>query len=106
MKTGISYLIQKILIQNQIREMELTRDRALTQEIVDIEDQKRILKSRLDVLISLEKIGTTVVSDGPVYPKKRRMTVMATLGGSILAMVLAFGWEYVSRNRREIFADD
>ena len=106
LEDGYALEKQAVLIQNQIREMELTRDRALTQEIVDIEDQKRILKSRLDVLISLEKIGTTVVSDGPVYPKKRRMTVMATFGGAILALVLAFGWEYVSRNRREIFADD
>lgn len=95
---------RKELVRLTVLEKEINRDRALEQEVVDIEDEKRLLRSRLDVLTSLEKVGVIAVSDGPVRPRKLRAAALLTAAGLLGSILLAFAWEYVSRNRRVIFA--
>ena len=80
------------------------RDKALTQELSAIDDQQRDLESKLDVLTSLEKIGTTTVSERPVRPRRLRVLILLTLAGLLAGFVLAFVREYVARNRNVIFA--
>ena len=82
--------------------MEINRDRVLEQELTEIEDQVRLLESRLEVLTSLESIGVTQVSDGPVRPRKQRALGLLTLAGFLGSLALALTWEYLSRNREEI----
>lgn len=95
---------RKELVRLTVLEKEINRDRALEQEVVDIEDEMRMLHSRLDVLTSLEKVGVIAVSDRPVRPRKLRAAAMLTAAGLLGSILLAFVWEYVSRNRRVIFA--
>jgi len=92
------------LVSLTIREKEINRDRTLTQELVDIEDEIRLLQSRREVLTSLERVGMIEVSDKPVRPRKARAAGLLTLAAFLGSIGLAFGWEYVSRNRSTIFA--
>lgn len=93
------------LLESEIKEMEINRDRTLQQEMIDIEDEMRVLQSRLEVLTPLESIGTIIVSDGPVRPRKQRAVGLLTLAGLLGALALAMVWEYLSLNGREIFSD-
>lgn len=93
------------LVRLTIMEKEIDRDRTLEQEMVDIDDQIRLLQSRLDVLTSLEKVGIIDVSENPVRPRKLRAAALLTVAGLLGSVLLAFVWEYVSRNRKTIFAD-
>ncbi|HPF36039.1 MAG TPA: Wzz/FepE/Etk N-terminal domain-containing protein [Candidatus Krumholzibacteria bacterium] len=95
---------RKELVRLKIMEKELNRDRALEQEVVDIDDEIRLLQSRLDVLTSLEKVGEIAVTDKPVRPRKSRAAGLLTAAALFGGVVLAFVWEYVERNRRTIFA--
>ena len=95
---------RKELVRLKIMEKELNRDRALEQEVVDIDDEIRLLQSRLDVLTSLEKVGEIAVTDKPVRPRKSRAAGLLTAAALFGGLVLAFVWEYVERNRRTIFA--
>ena len=92
------------LVELTIREQEIRRDRALAQEIVNIDDDIKLIESQLDVLISLEKIGVNQVTEKPVRPRKARAAALLTMAGLIGAIGLAFVSEYASRNRGVIFA--
>ncbi len=91
------------LVELDVREKELNRDRALAQEIVNIDDEIRLIESRLEVLTSLEKIGVIEATEKPVRPRKQRAIGLLTLAGLLGSVGLAFVWEYLSRNRAEIF---
>ena len=92
------------LVELTIREQEIRRDRALAQEIVNIEDDIKLIQSQLVVLTSLEKIGVNQVTDNPVRPRKSRAAGLLTLAGLIGSIGLAFVVEYGSLNRQVIFA--
>jgi chromosome segregation ATPase len=95
-----------VFTTNKIKRLELARDRTLAQEMKAVEQTKVSMTSRLGVLTPLERIGHTIISDGPVYPKKRRMTMTAVMTGIFLALILAFVLEYFLVNRKEIFSDE
>jgi len=96
---------RKAILESEIREMEINRDRALSQELIEIEDQIRVHRSRLELLTPLESIGTIFVTDNPVRPRKQRAMGLLTLMGFLGSLALAPVWEYVSQNRREIFTN-
>jgi len=96
---------RKAFLESEIEEMEINRDRTLPQEQIDIEDEMRLLQSRVEVLTPMESIGTIAVSDGPVRPRKQRAVGLLTLMGLLGSLALVFCWEYVSLNHREIFAN-
>lgn len=91
---------------NQIKRLEIVRDRSFASEIEEIVQSINSTNVKIAVLTPLERIGTTIVSDGPVYPKKRRMTMTAVTTGFFFAVILAFMMEYLIVNRRKIFADE
>ena len=97
-------LNRKELVNLTIREKEINRDRTLAQEVVDIDDEIQLIRSRLEVLTSLEKVGVIDVSINPVRPRKPRAAGLLTLAAFLSSICLAFAWEYVSRNRSTIFA--
>ena len=97
---------QKALMESEIREMAINRDRTLEQEWIDIEGEMSLLNSRLEVLTPLETIGTIIVSEKPVRPRKQRALGLLTLMGFLGSLALALVWEYLAYNRREIFSDE
>ncbi|MBC8425030.1 hypothetical protein H8E07_12975 [bacterium] len=94
----------KALLESEIREIEINRDRSLEQELIDIDDTINLLQSRVEVLTPLENIGVIIVSEGPVRPRKQRAVGLLTLMGFLGSLGLALVWEYLSLNRNEIFA--
>ena len=105
LKQNYELAYREALLASEIQEMEINRDRTLQQERIDIEDEMRLLQSRLDVLTPLEKIGTIIVSEKPVRPRKQRAVGLLVLAGLLGSLALALVWEYLSLNGREIFAD-
>ncbi len=97
---------EKALLESEIREMEINRDRSLEQELIDIDVAIDLLQSRLEVLTPLEKIGVIVASESPVRPRKQRAVGLLTLMGFLGSLGLALVWEYLSLNRKEIFANE
>jgi hypothetical protein len=102
LRTNYELQSSRALIESEIREMEINRDRVLEQELTEISDKIRLLESRLEVLTSLESIGAIQVSDGPVRPRKQRAIGLLTLAGLLGSLALALTWEYLSRHREEI----
>lgn len=96
---------RKALLESEVREMEINRDRSLSQELIDVEDLIQVQRSRLDLLTPLESIGTIFVSDNPVRPRKQRAIGLLILMGFLGSLALALVWEYLSINRHEIFSD-
>jgi len=96
---------RKALLESEIREMEINRDRSLSQELINIADQIQVQRSRLELLTPLETIGTIFVSENPVRPRRQRAVGLLTLMGFLGSLGLALVWEYMSLNRREIFSD-
>ncbi|MBK9305312.1 MAG: hypothetical protein IPM94_15980 [bacterium] len=99
-----SYTLRKkaALLESEIKEMEINRDRALEQELVKIADDVRVFQSRLEVLTPLEQIGTIMVTERPVRPRKLRVLGLLTAAGLLGGLSLAVGWDYLSRHRDEI----
>jgi len=99
-----SYALRKkaALLESEIKEMEINRDRALEQELVKIADDVRVFQSRLEVLTPLEQIGTIMVTERPVRPRKLRVLGLLTAAGLLGGLSLAVGWDYLSRHRDEI----
>ena len=80
------------------------------QRRLDIPSQRRALyfeiaasHSKLSLLSPLQRVGSTVVSDQPVRPRPLRAILILVFLGTLGGLVLAFGWDYVSANRRVIF---
>jgi len=96
---------QKSNLVSEIKEMEIYRDRSLWQDLVGIEDRIQVQRSRLELLTPLETIGTIIVSENPVRPRKQRAMGLLTLMGFLGSLALALVWEYLFLNRREIFSD-
>lgn len=93
-------------IDSDITEMEINRDRTLKHDLQNIDNQILQLQSQIDVLTPLEQIGDVTVSNRPVRPRKLRAVGLLTLAGLIGGLLLACCWEYVSRNRDEIFRSE
>ncbi len=92
---------RKELVTLDVHEMEINRDRSLDQELIEIEDDIRILQARLDVLSPLERIGTIETARGPcarVNARDGHVALAAFVGSIFLAFVI----EYLSANRRVI----
>jgi len=90
------------LLESEIKEMEINRDRALEQELVKIADDVRVFQSRLEVLTPLEQIGTIMVTERPVRPRRLRVLGLLTAAGLLGGLTVAVGWDYLSRHRDEI----
>ncbi len=99
-----TYTLRKkaTLLESEIKEMEINRDRSLEQELVKLVDEVRVFQSRLEVLTPLEQIGTIMVSERPVRPRKLRVLGLLTAAGLLAGLTLAVGWDYLSRHREEI----
>jgi hypothetical protein len=99
-----TYTLRKkaALLESEIMEMEINRDRSLEQELVKLSDEVRVFQSRLEVLTPLEQIGTIMVSEQPVRPRRLRVLGLLTAAGLLGGLSLAVGWDYLSRHRDEI----
>ncbi len=59
---------------------------------------------KLSTLAPLQRVGRTMVSNRPVRPRPLRATLILVFLGALGGLALGFGWDYVDRNRREIFS--
>ncbi len=71
----------------------------------DLKTEIRGRLVKLGTLAPLQRVGTTIVSSKPVRPRPLRAITILVFLGIFGGLVLAFGWDYVDRHRREIFHD-
>ncbi|MEZ4386826.1 MAG: Wzz/FepE/Etk N-terminal domain-containing protein [Candidatus Krumholzibacteriia bacterium] len=58
---------------------------------------------KLDIIAPLQRVGQTEVSDRPVRPRPLRAILILVFLGAIGGLALAFVWDFLVTNRREIF---
>ena len=75
-----------------------------SRERQEIETEIREREVKLSTLAPLQRVGRTMVSNKPVRPRPLRATLILVFLGVIGGLALGLGWDYVDRNRREIFA--
>jgi hypothetical protein len=86
----------------KIGDLQLQRQYDLPAERRDLENQIRERTVKLGTLSPLQRVGSTMVSDKPVRPRKLRATLILVFLGALGGLVLAFVWDYLVAHRREI----
>jgi hypothetical protein len=95
---------RRIAAMQQIGNLRLERQYQIPVKRQEIETEIREREVKLSTLAPLQRIGRTMVSNKPVRPRPLRATLILVFLGAIGGLALGLGWDYVDRNRREIFA--
>jgi hypothetical protein len=82
--------------------LELLYNLPVRRQEIGTEIREREVK--LATLSPLQRVGRTMVSHDPVRPRPLRATLILVVLGSIGGLALGLVWDYVDRNRREIFS--
>jgi hypothetical protein len=90
-------------IDRAIAEIQLSLDAGIPQDRQAVQMEIRERRVQLAALTPLERIGPTLTSEGAVRPRKRRAISILSFMGLLGGFVLAFAWDYLSTNRRQIF---
>jgi hypothetical protein len=89
-------------LEQQIVDKEIFLKRDLASERAHLESRLAGKQVQLDMISPLELVGATTATDKPVRPRRLRavsiLTILALLGGMVLAMVR----EYYDANRSTI----
>ncbi len=88
----------------QIGNLRLERVYQIPVKRQEIAADIREREVKLSTLAPLQRVGRTMVSSKPVRPRPLRATLILVFLGGIGGLALGLGWDYVDRNRREIFA--
>ncbi len=87
----------------KIGELELERDLEIAARRQEVENQIDERRVKLQIISPIQRVGPTVASEDPVRPRPLRAIVILVFLGAVGGLVLGFGWDYLSRHRREIF---
>ncbi len=95
---------KQLEIELRIRRFEIERDQKLEFERRSLQQNIQSSRAQLSMLSPLEKVGTTMATDKPIRPRRLRAVLLLGLVALIGSVCLAFGWDYLSRNRSELFS--
>ena len=90
-------------VERKLGELHLESDIDITSRRNDLALQIDARQRKLGLLAPLQRVGQTLVSNKPVRPRTLRATSILVFLGIMGGLVLAFGWDFVSANRRKIF---
>jgi hypothetical protein len=95
---------RRMAAMEQIGNLRLERQFQIPVRRQEIATEIREREVKLSTLAPLQRVGRTMVSNKPVRPRPLRATLILVFLGGIGGLALGLGWDYVDRNRREIFA--
>lgn len=90
-------------IEKKIGDLELEKNYELPVKRQEVHNDINSRLVQMGTLAPMQRVGATLVSDKPVRPRGKRATIILVFLGLIGGVTLAFVWDYVSANRREIF---
>jgi hypothetical protein len=88
--------------EQKAADLVLRRDYDLRQQRTVLAQELRAIRSRIDSLSPLEKVGSSSATARPVRPRKLRAIVILGSLAFVGSLALAFTLEYLSRNWSEI----
>ncbi len=89
--------------EKKIGDLMLERDYELPVKRREVRNDIQSRLVQMGSLTSLQRVGTTIVSDKPVRPRGKRATMILVFLGALGGLVLGFTFDYLMANRKEIF---